>query len=59
MDYCYLRGFQYSRLDGSMSYADRDENVSLNYKNKKHQKSESTEENKLKKKGKTTHKSID
>lgn len=29
MDYCYLRGFQYSRLDGSMSYADRDENVSL------------------------------
>lgn len=30
MDYCYLRGFQYSRLDGSMSYADRDENVSFN-----------------------------
>lgn len=29
MDYCYLRGFQYSRLDGSMSYADRDENVNL------------------------------
>lgn len=28
MDYCYLRGFQYSRLDGSMSYTDRDENVS-------------------------------
>uniref|UniRef100_A0A3Q1HV60 Proliferation-associated SNF2-like protein n=1 Tax=Anabas testudineus TaxID=64144 RepID=A0A3Q1HV60_ANATE len=28
MDYCYLRGFQYSRLDGSMSYADRDENMS-------------------------------
>lgn len=27
MDYCYLRGFQYSRLDGSMSYAERDENV--------------------------------
>ncbi|CAK6978493.1 lymphoid-specific helicase [Scomber scombrus] len=27
MDYCYLRGFQYSRLDGSMSYADRDENM--------------------------------
>ncbi|XP_049457134.1 lymphoid-specific helicase isoform X1 [Epinephelus fuscoguttatus] len=27
MDYCYLRGFQYSRLDGSMSYSDRDENM--------------------------------
>ncbi|KAF7667870.1 hypothetical protein LDENG_00040700 [Lucifuga dentata] len=27
MDYCYLRGFQYSRLDGSMSFADRDENM--------------------------------
>ncbi|XP_034754740.1 lymphoid-specific helicase isoform X2 [Etheostoma cragini] len=27
MDYCYLRGFQYSRLDGSMSYPDRDENM--------------------------------
>ncbi|XP_070696903.1 lymphoid-specific helicase isoform X2 [Pempheris klunzingeri] len=27
MDYCYLRDFQYSRLDGSMSYADRDENM--------------------------------
>ncbi|XP_030628261.1 lymphoid-specific helicase [Chanos chanos] len=27
MDYCYLRGFEYSRLDGSMSYADRDENM--------------------------------
>ncbi|XP_034537635.1 lymphoid-specific helicase [Notolabrus celidotus] len=27
MDYCYLRGFQYSRLDGTMSYADRDENM--------------------------------
>uniref|UniRef100_A0A3Q1EPQ1 Proliferation-associated SNF2-like protein n=1 Tax=Acanthochromis polyacanthus TaxID=80966 RepID=A0A3Q1EPQ1_9TELE len=27
MDYCYLRKFQYSRLDGSMSYADRDENM--------------------------------
>uniref|UniRef100_A0A673HK16 Lymphocyte-specific helicase-like n=1 Tax=Sinocyclocheilus rhinocerous TaxID=307959 RepID=A0A673HK16_9TELE len=26
MDYCYLRGYDYSRLDGSMSYADRDEN---------------------------------
>ncbi|XP_075872804.1 lymphoid-specific helicase isoform X2 [Nelusetta ayraudi] len=28
MDYCYLRGFQYSRLDGSMAYADREENMS-------------------------------
>jgi len=28
MDYCYLRGYEYSRLDGSMSYSDRDENVS-------------------------------
>ncbi|XP_034021354.1 LOW QUALITY PROTEIN: lymphoid-specific helicase [Thalassophryne amazonica] len=27
MDYCYLRGFQYSRLDGSMSYTDRDKNI--------------------------------
>ncbi|XP_061692454.1 lymphoid-specific helicase isoform X2 [Syngnathoides biaculeatus] len=27
MDYCYLRGFQYSRLDGSMSYIERDENM--------------------------------
>ncbi|XP_016133530.1 lymphocyte-specific helicase-like [Sinocyclocheilus grahami] len=27
MDYCYLRGYDYSRLDGSMSYADRDENM--------------------------------
>ncbi|KAM9804089.1 lymphoid-specific helicase [Neosynchiropus ocellatus] len=27
MDYCFLRGYQYSRLDGSMSYADRDENM--------------------------------
>ncbi|XP_054653329.1 lymphoid-specific helicase [Dunckerocampus dactyliophorus] len=26
-DYCYLRGFQYSRLDGSMAYADREENM--------------------------------
>uniref|UniRef100_A0A672QP40 Lymphocyte-specific helicase-like n=1 Tax=Sinocyclocheilus grahami TaxID=75366 RepID=A0A672QP40_SINGR len=26
MDYCYLRGYEYSRLDGSMSYTDRDEN---------------------------------
>lgn len=28
MDYCYLRGFKFSRLDGSMSYSDREENVS-------------------------------
>ncbi|CAL8391182.1 unnamed protein product [Arctogadus glacialis] len=27
VDYCYLRGFEYSRLDGSMSYTDRDENM--------------------------------
>uniref|UniRef100_A0A3B4UXV6 Proliferation-associated SNF2-like protein n=1 Tax=Seriola dumerili TaxID=41447 RepID=A0A3B4UXV6_SERDU len=27
VDYCYLRGFQYSRLDGKMSYTDRDENM--------------------------------
>uniref|UniRef100_A0A8C2Q428 Proliferation-associated SNF2-like protein n=1 Tax=Cyprinus carpio TaxID=7962 RepID=A0A8C2Q428_CYPCA len=27
MDYCYLRGYEYSRLDGSMSYTDRDENM--------------------------------
>ncbi|KAK7139836.1 hypothetical protein R3I94_012469 [Phoxinus phoxinus] len=27
MDYCYLRGYEYSRLDGSMSYSDRDENM--------------------------------
>ncbi|XP_017277128.1 lymphoid-specific helicase isoform X2 [Kryptolebias marmoratus] len=27
MDFCYLRNFQYSRLDGSMSYTDRDENM--------------------------------
>ncbi|KAJ8248522.1 hypothetical protein GJAV_G00242920 [Gymnothorax javanicus] len=27
MDYCYLRGYQYSRLDGSMSYAEREENM--------------------------------
>lgn len=26
-DYCYLRDFQYSRLDGNMSYAERDENM--------------------------------
>uniref|UniRef100_A0A3P9J873 Proliferation-associated SNF2-like protein n=1 Tax=Oryzias latipes TaxID=8090 RepID=A0A3P9J873_ORYLA len=28
MDYCYLRSLQFSRLDGSMSYAERDENIS-------------------------------
>ncbi|XP_065602351.1 lymphoid-specific helicase isoform X2 [Cyrtonyx montezumae] len=27
MDYCYLRGFKFSRLDGSMSYSDREENM--------------------------------
>uniref|UniRef100_A0A8C2WTK4 Proliferation-associated SNF2-like protein n=1 Tax=Cyclopterus lumpus TaxID=8103 RepID=A0A8C2WTK4_CYCLU len=27
VDYCYLRGFQYSRLDGSMSFSDRDKNM--------------------------------
>ncbi|KAM4729820.1 lymphoid-specific helicase isoform 2-T2 [Anableps anableps] len=27
MDYCYLRDFQYSRLDGSMPYTERDENI--------------------------------
>ncbi|XP_028279978.1 lymphoid-specific helicase [Parambassis ranga] len=27
IDYCYLRGFEYSRLDGSMSYSDREENM--------------------------------
>uniref|UniRef100_A0A1A8I784 Proliferation-associated SNF2-like protein n=2 Tax=Nothobranchius TaxID=28779 RepID=A0A1A8I784_NOTKU len=27
VDYCYLRGFQYSRLDGSMSYPEREENM--------------------------------
>ncbi|CAN9500135.1 unnamed protein product [Ophioblennius macclurei] len=27
VDYCFLRSFQYSRLDGSMSYADRHENM--------------------------------
>uniref|UniRef100_A0A803TQ37 Proliferation-associated SNF2-like protein n=1 Tax=Anolis carolinensis TaxID=28377 RepID=A0A803TQ37_ANOCA len=28
MDYCYLRNYQFSRLDGSMSYTERDENMS-------------------------------
>ncbi|XP_043111568.1 lymphoid-specific helicase isoform X2 [Puntigrus tetrazona] len=27
MDYCYLRGYEYSRLDGSMKYTARDENM--------------------------------
>uniref|UniRef100_A0A8B9L460 Proliferation-associated SNF2-like protein n=1 Tax=Astyanax mexicanus TaxID=7994 RepID=A0A8B9L460_ASTMX len=27
MDYCYLRGYEYSRLDGSMKYSDREENM--------------------------------
>ncbi|XP_054839987.1 lymphoid-specific helicase [Eublepharis macularius] len=27
MDYCYLRDYQFSRLDGSMSYAEREENM--------------------------------
>ncbi|KAJ0066903.1 hypothetical protein NL108_004870 [Boleophthalmus pectinirostris] len=27
MDYCYLRHFEYSRLDGSMPYAEREENI--------------------------------
>ncbi|XP_040463535.1 lymphoid-specific helicase isoform X2 [Falco naumanni] len=27
MDYCYLRNFKFSRLDGSMSYAEREENM--------------------------------
>ncbi|CAM9145778.1 unnamed protein product, partial [Lampetra planeri] len=28
VDFCFLRGFQYSRLDGAMSYSDREENMS-------------------------------
>ncbi|XP_043912087.1 lymphoid-specific helicase [Protopterus annectens] len=28
MDYCYLRNYRYSRLDGSMTYTERDENMS-------------------------------
>lgn len=32
MDYCYLRDFQYSRLDGSMAYAERDENITKFFK---------------------------
>uniref|UniRef100_A0A4W3K1U7 Proliferation-associated SNF2-like protein n=1 Tax=Callorhinchus milii TaxID=7868 RepID=A0A4W3K1U7_CALMI len=27
MDFCYLRDYKYSRLDGSMSYSDREENI--------------------------------
>ncbi|XP_019358025.1 PREDICTED: lymphoid-specific helicase isoform X1 [Gavialis gangeticus] len=27
MDYCYLRDYRFSRLDGSMSYAEREENM--------------------------------
>nr|XP_009939885.1 PREDICTED: lymphoid-specific helicase [Opisthocomus hoazin] len=27
MDYCYLRDFRFSRLDGSMSYSEREENM--------------------------------
>ncbi|XP_062376031.1 lymphoid-specific helicase [Sardina pilchardus] len=27
MDYCYLRGYQYSRLDGTMAYTDRADNM--------------------------------
>ncbi|XP_066478719.1 lymphoid-specific helicase [Tiliqua scincoides] len=27
MDYCYLRDYQFSRLDGTMSYAEREENM--------------------------------
>ncbi|CAL1577765.1 unnamed protein product [Knipowitschia caucasica] len=32
MDYCYLRDFHYSRLDGSMAYADREENIAKFFK---------------------------
>ncbi|XP_034993732.1 lymphoid-specific helicase isoform X1 [Zootoca vivipara] len=27
MDYCYLRSYEFSRLDGSMPYAEREENI--------------------------------
>ncbi|KAF5910260.1 lymphoid-specific helicase [Clarias magur] len=27
MDYCYLRGYEYSRLDGSMKYTEREDNM--------------------------------
>ena len=29
MDYCHLRDFNFSRLDGSMSYSEREKNVRL------------------------------
>uniref|UniRef100_A0A3Q2TVH5 Proliferation-associated SNF2-like protein n=1 Tax=Fundulus heteroclitus TaxID=8078 RepID=A0A3Q2TVH5_FUNHE len=32
MDYCYLRGFLYSRLDGTMSYTERDQNIQQFFK---------------------------
>lgn len=32
VDYCYLRDFQYSRLDGSMSYTAREENITKFFK---------------------------
>ncbi|KAM4599991.1 lymphoid-specific helicase [Fundulus diaphanus] len=32
VDYCYLRGFLYSRLDGTMSYTERDQNIQQFFK---------------------------
>lgn len=32
MDYCQLRDFNFSRLDGSMSYSEREKNVRLQLK---------------------------
>uniref|UniRef100_A0A3B4AMT6 Proliferation-associated SNF2-like protein n=1 Tax=Periophthalmus magnuspinnatus TaxID=409849 RepID=A0A3B4AMT6_9GOBI len=32
VDYCYLRDFEYSRLDGSMTYADREDNINKFFK---------------------------
>lgn len=29
MDYCYYRNFSFCRLDGSMNYIEREENVSV------------------------------
>lgn len=29
MDYCHFRNFNFSRLDGSMSYTEREKNVRL------------------------------
>lgn len=29
MDYCHFRNFNFSRLDGSMSYSEREKNVRL------------------------------